>query len=228
MLLGYLVLFQITIYLSGFIIGRMQTIPVGLSLMLSLSFLFTAFYYWWKNKRTYSTYVFSALVFGFVGDLVLMKLVPGGLMLGMLFFGFEHILLILCFVRMIRREKGKVLKGKVPVFAGAYCAFALAIWGFTSLQSGKDSLLIGGSLIYGLLIAVMATFAFSLYVNNNEYLRTAIGAGAFVLSDSIISISQFQDFTLSELLIKTTYYIAMFGIIHANNKLDFKKFLVKI
>lgn len=214
-----LVLFlQIAFFTTGFVLGKFLTLPIIISAFISLSFLFTSFQFHRKERSLYSLHVFRGLIFCVIGDFVLMNLIPGGMILGMLSFGLGHAFFITGYVKTIKFQKGKIANRGTLLCSLVYYVYFLFIWLLTSYNSDKGPVFIWGSLVYGFLVSTMAVMGFALYLNNKTYLLTALGAAAFLLSDSIISLTQTYDIKFGELLIKATYYFALFGIIYSNRK----------
>lgn len=80
-----------------------------------------------------------------------------------------------------------------------------------------------GSLVYGICITTMAAMAVSLYKNQKQYLKVAIGAVFFMFSDSFVITSQTTRIAYSSIIIWTTYVIALYGIIYHNSIKIFDK-----
>lgn len=213
------ILFQLIIFIVSFIIGKMQQLPIPASFVLSTSFVLTALYFWIKNKTTYSKFIFLALLFCFMGDVVLMDILPGGKAIGMLFFGIAHILFITCFIKTIKLEKGQILNKAALPGAALFNLFIISIWMIFIRTSQLGTIIITGSILYGLLVANIASFALVLYKTNKIYLLTAIGGASFLLSDGILAIGQATTVPYYDLLVKITYYLALYGVIYSDNKL---------
>lgn len=184
---------------------------------ISFIYLLTALYIWLEKKNNYNRFVSIAVVFCFTGDMLLSKFIPGGTMIGMGAFAIAHILFIIAYVNTIHDNNGKVMNFGFCVATIVYYLYFLILWNIFLRNTPSGELFSFASLIYGLIVGTMASVAVSLYINGEKYIKTALGAFIFLLSDSLIAVTQTTIVSNSEIIIWITYVLALYGIIYSNN-----------
>lgn len=227
-----LILFiQTIVFILGAFSGKFSDIPTVYAVILSSSFLFTAYYFAHKNKTVYSRLIVFGMLFCFLGDLAQKNIIPGSPVSSVTLFGVAHILFIFGYVITIYISHGKIINKHSFAILMLYYLSYLIIWYFIFVKSNfitvnalwsftKYVAVAFGSLAYGFLLSSMAFMGLALFLNNKTYLKTALGSFMFFVSDCVIAISHVYHFPYSGIIIWLTYLIALFGIIYGNNIID--------
>jgi hypothetical protein len=161
--------------------------------MVNSAALVLAALVWWRGTTldtplsTYAAFVFWGMLLSFIGDLLMAQFlpIPGYPIPGMLAFGTAHFLYTLAYVQ------GGQASGLTD---GSAWAAAIAVWIIVGGilwralidNPGANPVLRYGSLVYALLIAVMAGSATALTIQSPRFIILALGAVLFVISDAIL------------------------------------------
>ena len=159
--------------------------------------------------RSYALLI-CALIFSALGDVLLM--LPGNFFIpGLLAFLLAH----LAYIALFRHETRTA--PWFPNRAALACTLLAGGAMFTYVAPGlQDPVLKAAVAVYALVISLMAAQAIgrASVLGSLESLWVAIGAGCFMLSDSLIAINKFvQPIPLSPLWVLTTYYLAQMLIV---------------
>ncbi len=153
-----------------------------------------------------------------IGDLFMAEVIklPHRMFGAMPAFSGAHILYIIAFI--------SVLPEKKPLFnyellAGLifYGLVTIIVWKLYMRNPAKSNIFNYGGLVYGLIIAIMASFALSISLTHGGFWwLAALGALLFVISDLIIGITKIGNtsFRYSELWVWLTYITGQLGIIY--------------
>lgn len=174
-----------------------------------------------ENFKT-KNFLFSALVFSWIGDIILMFADKGELyfIFGLVSFLIAHIVFILLFTK---QEKENTTTNKLfwlgLVIVGIYLFGMLSLL-YPSLGDLKIPVT-----VYAITISTMLLMAIKGYFNWSKpsNLTVLLGALIFVSSDSILAINKFHsELPKSGFLIMITYIVAQFlitkGILNLNKK----------
>ena len=181
----------------GLLMGKLNAeqtgrLPRPLRMLLSALLVVAAFLQWQFGARQTPVQTFAALILlgmaaGFVGDLIMARLipVPNRLIFGILAFGVGHLFYIAAFLSLI--AQGSLARhwtlAAVPVVVLGFCVWA---W-YTQVRSPAAGTAINiGSLFYGLLFGATATLAIALFLHDARYLSVAIGVLSFMASEVIL------------------------------------------
>jgi len=215
--LKWVLLLQAIIFIIGIMLDNFKDLNRFTAVTISFIFLLTGFYICGTRKNSYTLFVSRAMLFCFFGDMLIAKVIPGGTIIGMASFAIAHILLIVGYIKTIHENKGKVINSGFLIATLVYYLYFLFLWNMFLRNTHNVQIFSSASLIYGLLIATMASTAASLYINRKEYIKTAIGAFIFLLSDSLIAVTQTTTVPHSGIIIWITYVLALYGIMYSNN-----------
>ncbi len=176
-----------------------------------------------ENFKT-KNLLLSALIFSWIGDIILMFADKGELyfIFGLVSFLIAHIIFIVLF---IKQEKETTTTNKLfwigLIIVGIYLLGMLFLL-FPSLGDLKVPVT-----VYAVTISTMLLMAVKGYFNwSKPYNQTVLlGALIFVSSDSILAINKFHsELPKSGFLIMTTYIVAQFlitkGILNLNKKIN--------
>lgn len=160
-----------------------------------------AWYAYYKTSQPYSFWVLASLPLALLGDILLVnyKHLKGGIAA----FSMVHVGLILA----IGTAGG--FDARIDLLF-PLLAFGLGFYVFLRKSLAGYSTLIG---FYTLVILAMNWFALSLAFKFQTHFTIIVAAGSllFTVSDSIIALNLFKwRFRLSELLILTTYWLAIY------------------
>ncbi|HHS98578.1 MAG TPA: hypothetical protein ENK08_11935 [Chloroflexi bacterium] len=148
---------------------------------------------WWRGKSVgtdlagFATMVFWGMLFSFVGDLLMARVVPLPKypIPGMAAFGVAHVLYILGYVRAgTALGLGSGLAWGIGVGAGLL--LAVVLWWVLIRAPDADPVLGYGALGYALLLGGMAGAAAALAVQQPRFAILAVGALLFLVSDAIL------------------------------------------
>jgi hypothetical protein len=188
---------EIALLAGGLAFGKLneeQTgrLPRPLRMLLSAMLVLAAFLGWQAGARGTAVQTFAVLIFlgmaaGFVGDLIMARLipVPNRLIFGMVVFGIAHLLYIAALLELMRQSTFTAVW--IPVLALlALLGFCSWAWYAFVRDPGGSQAINVGSLVYGLLVGVMAALAVSLAVHDARYATLAAGALLFLVSDFVL------------------------------------------
>lgn len=189
---------EITFGINHFQIGVYLTKPLIMISMIFFYFLQT------RNQRSFQDkLMIVAFFFSLIGDSFLMLSDATYFIFGLGSFLITHLIYIFIFSR--NRLKMNLLVRFL------FLAFSICML-FVLKGNVNDSLLIP-VIIYMITITVMAITAAERNTNLESYRMVLIGAGLFVLSDSLIAINEFVNpIPLSTFLIMGTYVSAQYLI----------------
>jgi hypothetical protein len=188
---------EIALVAGGLAFGKLneeQTgrLPRPLRMLLSALLVVAAFLGWQVGAKgtavqTFAAGIFLGMAAGFVGDLIMARLipVPNRLILGMVAFGIAHLLYIAALVELVRQSVfAEVWIPAVTLLA----LLGLCTWAWYAhvRKPGGSRAINVGSLVYGLLVGVMAALAISLAVHDARYVTLAAGALLFLASDFVL------------------------------------------
>jgi len=188
---------EMALLAGGLVFGRLnkeQTgrLPLPLRMLLSALLVVAAFLGWQAGARgtptqTFATLIFLGMAAGFVGDLIMAGLIPVSerLIFGMVEFGLGHLFYIAAFLNLTIRSGFSGIWTQAIALAAllGFCSWA---WYAQVRKPGGSKVINVGSLVYGLLIGVMAALAVALAVHNARYITLAAGALLFLASDFIL------------------------------------------
>jgi uncharacterized membrane protein YhhN len=155
----------------------------------------------------------AGLFFSWLGDVFLLFEYKHTLffIFGLASFLTTHIFYIIYFLR-IQSEKNSLLK-KQPVFIALVLAYGITlVWQlYPHLGPLKLPVMVYAAVICSMLLCSLHVF---LKVNKKAAAFYLLGAGAFVVSDSLLAINKFyQPFTYAGVCIMLTYCAAQFFIV---------------
>ena len=188
---------EIALLTGGLIFGELneeQTgrLPRPLRMLLSALLVVAAFLGWQAGARGTAAQTFAALIFlgmaaGFVGDLIMARLipVPNRLISGMVVFGIAHLLYIAALLELMRQSTFTALWPPVATLL-AFLGFCWWAWYTQVRKPGGSRAINVGSLVYGLLVGVMAALAASLALHDARYVTLAAGGLLFLASDFVL------------------------------------------
>ena len=219
-LLGLLFIWAILLF-GGFLFGgtadAARRMPTW-SRMASSATLVAAAFSWYLFARGtaaagYALLVAVGMTFGFLGDLLLAGVLPGGrnVILGIASFGVGHIFYITAMVRLAA-EAGLTAPGPrwgalaVWLLVGLV-GWYLVVWRGAASAGILMSIVHWIALPYALLLATTAGLATGLALQDGRFVPLAVGAGLFLLSDLILAGEMFSglDFRLIGDVIWLTY-----------------------
>jgi hypothetical protein len=188
---------EIALLAGGLAFGKLNEEQTGrlprlLRMLLSAMLVLAAFIGWQAGARGTAVQTFAALIFlgmaaGFVGDLIMARLipVPNRLVFGMVGFGIAHLLYIAALLELTRQSaRTDVWVPAVTLLALlGFCTWA---WYAHVQKPGGSRATNVGSLVYGLLVGVMAALATSLAAHDARYVTLAAGALLFLASDFVL------------------------------------------
>ena len=224
LLIGLLVLWAIFLF-GGFLIGTgdpTRRMPTW-TRMASSATLVVAAYCWYAFCRGtaasgYALLIAIGMTFGFIGDLWLAGLLPGGrnVIGGIAAFGIGHVFYITAFLRY------STLTGLTDPAArwGSLVVWLLigALgWYFVVFRGQPATTVTWIALPYALLLASTAGLATGLALQDSRFVPLAIGAALFLLSDLILAGELFAglDFPLIGDVVWLTYGPAQMLIVYS-------------
>ena len=160
----------------------------------------------WKTESGFMKIITGALIFSWLGDVVLMveSFNENIFLIGLLSFLFAHLIYIRFFSIIRMREKIKMKPGLILLVVVYYSGLIYLL--FNVLQEMKIPVM-----VYGIVISIMFLLALHmLFVRNKEAGKLMLlGALLFVASDSILAINKFySSFEYAGIAIMLTYGIA--------------------
>lgn len=207
-------IFQILVLIVGIILGQGKHMNKYIVILISITFLITALYIFFKRKSVYSKFIFWGMLFCFLGDITIAGFINGGFMVGGSMFAIAHIIFIIGYIKTIRAQNGIVFNREFFISAVFYYAILIVLWILKLRYMQNNGGLQIGIFVYGICLTTMASLAAALCKNQKKYLKTAVGAVFFIISDSFIGMSYAIKVPYSEAIIWTTYVIALYGIIY--------------
>ena len=179
---------------GGLLLGRMRADGSGrlsrpLCMALSMILVTAAGLQWHlaPGLGGYAGWVFLGMTLGFLGDLIMARLipVPDRLIFGMLAFGLGHIVYIIALVTVTVALGLLDVAGNLLVWA-IVTALGLLIWHGGVRKPGGARFLNGAALGYSLLMASMNALALALALRNARFVPLAAGAVLFLISDAVL------------------------------------------
>ena len=164
----------------------------------------------------YAALLFFGMAFSFLGDVIMAQLLPlpQHVLFGMGAFGVAHVLYISGYLRLggvLGLQDGRARAAGLAALLG----LAVVLW-WTLIRSPQtDAVLNYGSLVYAMLIAVMAGLAVSLALQQPRFAPLALGAVLFLISDVFLGHRLFQGgkFLLVGDLVWMTYIVGQVLIV---------------
>jgi hypothetical protein len=167
-------------------------LPRALRMALSAILVVAALIGWRAGARgtaaeSFAAFVASGMLAGFVGDLVMARVIPtrNRLVSGMAAFGLGHLLYIAGLLSLLVRSR----------MSSGWTAWAIQIvllsfagcsWSVLVRRTGGSRVINLGSLVYALLIAEMVALAILLALLDAHYFLLACGAVLFLCSDLVL------------------------------------------
>lgn len=200
-LIGLLVLWAVFLF-GGFIFGpageASRRMPTW-TRMASSATLVVAAFSWYAFSRgsgvtNYALLVAIGMVFGFIGDLWLAGLLPGGrnVIGGILAFGIGHVFYIVAFLRL-STQLGLTASGPRWIALGIFWLIGLVGWYLVVYRGAAAPGLVHWiALPYALLLATTAGLATGMALQDSRFVLLAVGAGLFLLSDLILAGEMFS------------------------------------
>jgi uncharacterized membrane protein YhhN len=179
--------------------------------------LVAALMYWFyintALKNRFAQKVFAALIWSWMGDVLLM-MVPVNA--NFFLFGLGAFLIAQLAYASAFYEDAR-LKGDRPVwlmpFAIAFfTTYCMLLFGYMAPKLGGLKIPV---LLYAIVISIMAIMAWTRYgtAKGRSYWLVALGAGLFVISDSVLAINKFSNpIPNAGIIIMLTYILAQYGI----------------
>jgi hypothetical protein len=168
--------------------------------------------------RRFALLLAAGMTCGFVGDLLLAGLLPGGenVLAGIAAFGLGHVCYIAAAVGWSTRsglDDRKIRRVSLVV----WWAIGLAGWYFVVFRGQEATALHWAALPYALLLASTAGMATALAVQDRVFVPFAIGGALFLVSDLILAAGLFNDaeFRLMGDVIWFTYGVGQMLIVMA-------------
>ncbi|MEZ4519952.1 MAG: lysoplasmalogenase [Chloroflexota bacterium] len=193
-LIGLLIVWAILLF-GGFIIGTgdpARRMPTW-TRMASSATLVVAAYSWYLFSRGtagsgYALLIAVGMTFGFIGDLWLAGLLPGGrnVIGGIVAFGIGHIFYIIAFLRF-SNETGLDDPMKRWGSLLIWLLIGALGWYFIVFRGQEPSIVTWVALPYALLLASTAGLATGMGLQDSHFIPLAIGAALFLLSDLILA-----------------------------------------
>ena len=211
---------------GGLVLGilneeRTCRLPRWLRIGLSAALLMSALVHLvWGARGTqaemYARYIFVGMLCGFLGDLIMARLVrvPNRLVFGMAAFGVGHLLYSGAFwlvsERWARDWSGRLVALLLP----AVFVLLLAWWHYIRKPGGSKAINLG-SLGYAVVIAVMVVLAMNLAAEVTCLRLLALGASLFLISDLVLGNWQVRGHSWTSVndVIWTTYVLGQLMIV---------------
>ncbi|MGM9989037.1 MAG: lysoplasmalogenase family protein [Bacillaceae bacterium] len=189
----------------------------------SWSMVAVAFYAFLNVPSTISYYpllIFMGMFCSAIGDVIMARLLPlkERLYGGMLFFAFAHVFYIAAYFRLLQHNNASYF----VIFSSLAIGFILLsfIWRKIAYSPERPLSFNIATLSYALIIGTMGIVAGTVaYYSNGSFILPVIGAFIFVISDSLIAISEIQkkNFVHSALWVWITYVIAQLLIVYSTS-----------
>ena len=198
-LMGLWFLWAVLLF-GGFIFGReseSHRIPVW-ARMASSATLVLAGWSWFlvspdNTAKSYALFIAIGMTFGFIGDLVLSGLLPGGrnVMGGIAAFGLGHIFYITAILRYGNQtglDNPATRWGSLII----WLIIAAIAWYFVVFRGQEATVLHWAALPYALLLAATTGFAAGLALQSSLFIGLAVGAALFLFSDLVLAAELFS------------------------------------
>jgi hypothetical protein len=207
-LTGLLILWAALLF-GGFIFGgtgdAARRMPTWTRMASSATLVVAAFSWYAFSRGTpaagYALVVAFGMTFGFLGDLLLAGVLPGGrnVIAGILSFGIGHVFYI---VAMLRFATAAGLTSSGPRWEAlavwlliGLTGWYLVVWRGAASGGIAPTIVHWIALPYALLLATTAGLATGLALQDGRFIPLAIGAGLFLLSDLILAGEMFSGLT---------------------------------
>jgi hypothetical protein len=140
------------------------------------------------DVKAYAGFVATGMSFGFFGDLVLARVIPVArrVAVGMALFGLGHIAYILAFASFGSNYPMQDPRLHIGVWVGWMTVGAMGWW-LAVCRGSQPTGLSWAALVYSLLLTGTAALATTLALKDANFIPTAVGAGLFVVSDTILA-----------------------------------------
>ena len=210
----------------GFTFGRLDEERVNriprANKILSSAILVICALIWWRAGASgtplaaYAALLFFGMAFSFLGDLIMAQILPlpQYVLFGIGAFGVAHVLYIISYLRLggvlgLQDDRSRAI-GLAVLFV-----LAVVLWWALIRSPQTNAVLNYGSLVYALLIAVMAGLAVSLALQEPRFAPLALGAVLFLISDVFLGHRLFQGgkFLLVGDLVWMTYIVGQLLIV---------------
>jgi hypothetical protein len=225
-LIGLLVLWAGLLF-GGFLLGSSGDVARRMptwTRMASSATLVVAAFSWYAFSRgsgvsNYALLVAIGMVFGFLGDLLLAGLLPGGrnVIGGILAFGVGHIFYITAFLRF-SEQVGLTDPTRRWAALISFLLVGAIGWYFIVFRGAADPGLVHWiALPYALLLATTAGLAAGMALQDGRFVLLAVGAALFLISDIILAGQMFSNlnFPLISDVIWLTYGPAQMLIVYS-------------
>lgn len=219
-------LLQFLFLIGGIVYAKGTTVPTGVSIIISISFVVMAIIQAKLDKNSYTKITVLATFLYLFGNLVLANVLSFGFMAGMGIYFVAQAVNIYCFVKTSKELNKPVVNRGFIVGMIVYCTLIAIAWWVFFEPTKNSEVLIYIALIYGIWLAVMAAIGASLFYNNKAYIFTAIGSFFFLVSDFIAGAADIagKDIPYKVNIVWITYVIAIGGIIYGKNLLESTKY----
>lgn len=180
---------------GGFLIGSgdpARRMPVWTRMASSATLVVAAFSWYWFARDTaatsYALLIAIGMTFGFIGDLWLAGLLPGGrnVIGGIAAFGLGHIFYIIAILRL-GTAAGLTAPGARWGALAVWLIIGAVGWYVVVFRGGSTTAVTWIALPYALLLASTAGLATGLALQDARFIPLAIGAALFLLSDLILA-----------------------------------------
>jgi hypothetical protein len=219
---------NLTLLVSGLALGKLSQdgtgrLPRPLRMTLSGILVLAALLGWlWGARGTpivlYAAVIFFGMAAGFLGDLIMARLipVPNRLVFGMIAFGVGHVLYSAAFL-LIALQFGLNRTHIHLLILAPLLLFSLWVWLQHIRKPGGSRAINAGSLVYGVLIAIMTTLALALAAQNQHLFGLGLGAVLFLVSDLTLGNWQVRGHVWKSVndVIWTAYVIGQLLIVHS-------------
>lgn len=180
--------------------ARAGRLPRPLRMALSAILVAAALLQWRLSAATpagrYALWILAGMALGFLGDLVMARLipVPDRLIFGMLAFGLGHLAYIAALAGLTG-ALGLWHSRLQPAIAAAAALAAVLLWARFVRKPGGAPALNAAALVYSLLMAGLNALAIGLAVRRARLIPLAAGAVLFLTSDLILGNSAIRGHT---------------------------------
>ncbi|HEY9062207.1 MAG TPA: lysoplasmalogenase family protein [Pseudobacteroides sp.] len=219
-------LLQFLFLIGGIAYAKGTTVPTGVSIIISISFVVMAIIQAKLDKNSYTKITVLATFIYLFGNLVLANVLPFGFMAGMGVYFVAQAVNIYCFAKTSKELNKPVVNKGFIAGTIVYSTVVVIAWWIFFEPTKNSELLIFIALVYGIWLAAMAATGASLFCNNKVYIFTAIGSFFFLVSDFIAGAADIagKDIPYKVNIVWTTYVIAIGGIIYGKNLLAGTKY----
>jgi len=188
---------EIAFLASGLALGTLNEekscrLPRPLRMTLSAVLVLSALVEWRAGStgtavQDFATRIFLGMAAGFVGDLIMARVIPtpSRLVFGMAAFGVGHCFYLAALLGLYYQSHFSTGWPQLAPWTGILGLCAWAWYAKVRRPSGSKGLN-AASLVYGLLIGAVAGFALALASHDRHYLGLAGGALLFLTSDFVL------------------------------------------